>query len=78
MGLLDLYEAGKTKLNGVPIRFELGFLADSNSPLHNTTSLNGDPAFSTYPRPYLRTLRPVNPKYRANLTPKKYLDNPPK
>jgi len=74
MGLKDLFNTpGSTKLKGVQLKFEF----DANSTLHNTSSLNGIPAFSTYARPYLKTLRPVDPKYRANLTPRKYLDNLP-
>jgi hypothetical protein len=73
MGLYDLYEAGKTRLNGVPLKFEF----DVNSTLHNRSSLDGSPAFSTYARPYLRTLKPTALS-TGTLNPKKYLDKPPR
>ena len=60
---------------GRPADFELGV----DSGLHNTTSVNGDPAFSSYKSPVIRQQKPTRlaPKTPPRGTPAKYLDNPP-
>jgi hypothetical protein len=58
MGLLDLLNTTKlgyaNKPNFAPDQFDLG----PSSTLHKTSSKDGNPAFSTYASPFLRTLTP--------------------
>lgn len=58
---------------GQPPYFDLG----KNSTLHNLSSLDNEPPFSSYADPYLRTLTPTHLS-PGTLNPVKYLDNPPK
>lgn len=53
------------------------FEFDKGSNLHNLSSTYGTPAFSTYKSAYLRTEKPVFPKFLFPRVPKKYLDNLP-
>ncbi len=55
MGLIDrLPTTNLGYQGGQPPTFNLG----PNSTLHNLSSKDGTPAFSTYSRPYLKTLTP--------------------
>lgn len=61
---------------GKPNDFTLG----PGSPLHDTTSVDGKPPFSSYISPVIRRQTPskLGPKRPPRSTPPKYLDNPPK
>jgi len=73
MSLIDLLPTSKYGFGGkTPPKFDLG----PASTLDYQSSINGNPAFSSYQDAYLRTKMPTK------MTPpstqlKKYLDNPP-
>ena len=70
--LLTLLPTSKYGFGGAtPQGFDLG----PGSTLHDESSLDGNPAFSTYKDAYLRTKTPT--KLALPGTPIKYLDNPP-
>ena len=71
--LLTLLPTSKYGYKGQkPANFDLG----PNSPLHDTSSLNGIPPFAGYSDATLRTLKPTKLS-RGNAPIVKYLDNPP-
>lgn len=55
---------------GRPIDFELG----PNSTLHNTTSVDGKPPFSSYASPVIKSKTPTKIGFKQG---PKYLDNLP-
>lgn len=55
-----------------PAAFDLG----PNSTLDNASSINNNPAFTSYSDPYLRGKTPTKLGLGGK-TPKRYLDNPP-
>ncbi len=76
-GLRDKIKDTRIGLKGkTPDSFSLG----PNSTLHNTTSVDGNPAFGTYKDPRLHRLAKTKlaPKTPPRGTPTKYLDNPPR
>ena len=65
----SLYSWGK---NLRPDNFDFG----GSSTIHNTSSIDGKPSFSSYKSAFLKKQRPSNLDPKTPF--KKYLDNPPK